>query len=122
MKISATAIVIVAIGAAMATALVGWWAVPVVGAAWASRRAARWPVFEAACGAGLAWVALLGLTALQGDIGRLASRVGSVFGLPGSALAAITVVFASGLAASAAAVTTAVVRRRREVVSTRSAT
>jgi micrococcal nuclease len=96
-------IVIVAAASAVATVLLGWWAVPIVGALWALGRGDHRPVLEASAGAALAWALLLGVSAVQGEAARVAVRVGGVFGLPGTAFTAITIVFGALLAGTAAA-------------------
>ena len=104
MKESLGRAAIVALATALGTALLGWWTVPLVGAGWALLPMVRRPVTEAALGAGLGWAGLLALTAMQGDMGRAAERVGGVLNLPGAGLVAVTIVFASLLAGSAAVV------------------
>lgn len=105
--------VVVAAVSAIATALLGWWAVPIVGALWGIMRGARRPVLEAAAGAALAWATLLGMLALQGGVARVAARVGGVFELSGPAFTAITIAFAALLAGTAALLSAEITRSRR---------
>ncbi len=94
---------VLAVLAAAGTVVLGWWSVAVVGLlyglALGSRRGAG---LEAGAGAALGWAALLGWSAATGPMWVLASRVGGMFGLPGWAFVAVTVLFAALLAASAA--------------------
>ena len=101
MRRTATGVLIVALATAVSTALVAWWAVPIATGGWALLRRSR-PAVEAALGTGLGWAGLLALTALRGDIGLAAGRLGGVFGLPGAAMIGLTVGFAAMLGGSAA--------------------
>jgi hypothetical protein len=91
---------------AAATAIVGWWGVPVVGLVW-GWWASRWlprPVPVALVGAASAtgaWAALLWWTAFRGPLGRLAVLLGEIIGVPASLLIALTLLFAALLAGSA---------------------
>ncbi len=87
---------------ALATALFGWWTVPVLAAAGAlwnpnPRRAA----FASAGAAALAWALLLLWTARAGRVGNLAGKLGASFGVPALAVVALTLVFPALLAGSA---------------------
>jgi hypothetical protein len=89
----------------------GWWTVAVIAAVWAWwRRGAPW---RAGLAAGAAWAGLLGLTIPWAALGRLAPRLGGVFGLPGWAMLALTPGFALLLAWSAARVAGAAARSER---------
>lgn len=91
-------------GATMAgTILLGWWSVPAVGiVSGLVPRPGRGAVLEAGVGAAVGWAAVLAWSAMSGPVWLLAQRVGPVFGLPGMALLALTVVFPALLAGSAA--------------------
>lgn len=93
---------------ATATWSLGWWAVPVVGAAWGLWRD---PV-EPALAAPLAWAALLGWTAAAGPLLPFAGRLGGVLGIPGWLTLLLALLFAAALAWSAATLTGALARRR----------
>ena len=88
---------------ALGTAVLGWWAVPVVAAVWGLatpvKKGTWWRAAVAASGA---WALLLLFTAIQGPVGELASKVGAVFALPGFAFVLLTLLFPAVMAASAA--------------------
>lgn len=94
----------VALATAVGTAMLGWWAVPLVGAArglmpgWA-----KWRTLETAAGAGVGWLALLVWTEVQGPAAGLSAKVGAVFGLPAAGLMGMTLLFAMLLSGSAVA-------------------
>lgn len=105
-----------AILAALATALLGWWATCLVGlgrgiGAGAARRRA----LEAGLAAALGWAMLLAWIAASAGapVWRLAGEVGGLFGLPAIGLVAATLLFAGLLAGSAAATASALIRRQR---------
>lgn len=88
---------------AAGTMVFGWWCVPVLGLAYgAARGAGKWLALEAGVGAMVGWVGVLAWSAPLGALRRLAARVGGIFGLPGWAFIAATLVFAGLLAAAAA--------------------
>jgi hypothetical protein len=96
----------------VATCVVGWWGVPVVGLAWGvwSGRNTKPPVaagLTAATCAVVAWAVLLAWTAALGPLPLLARTLGAVAGVPGAALIVMTLVFAGVLAWSATAATAA---------------
>lgn len=88
---------------AVGTALVGWWAVPVVAALWGvsgwAREGAWW---KASAAAALAWALLLAWTATQGPVLALAEKVGPIFSLPAIGFLFLPLFFAAVLAGSAA--------------------
>lgn len=96
---------LLALAFAAGTTWLGWGAVPFLGAVWGviawRARDAAW---SAAMGAVLGWGALLLWAAASGPVGVLAQRVGGIFGLPGSVLVLVTLIYAAALAWSAAAV------------------
>lgn len=87
-----------------ATLVAGWWMVPVLAAAWVRLLPSR-PSGPTTCalGAACGWGLLLAWQAAHGPVTVLARRVGGVFHLPGWAFIALTLLFASLLAATAAA-------------------
>ncbi len=90
----------------VATWVVGWWGVPVVGLAWGiwSSKNTKPPVaagLTAATCAVVAWAALLAWIAALGPLPLLARTLGTVAGVPGAVLVAMTLVFAGLLAWSA---------------------
>lgn len=104
---------LLAIAFALATWSAGWWSVCVVAAAWPwIARDARHPVLEATAGALLAWAGILAWTAVTGPLGELLRRVGGIFGAPGWALVAGTLVYGILLAWSSATISAAAARLR----------
>lgn len=91
----------------VATWVLGWWAVPVVGALWGLKGNPVEPTLAAV----MAWGALLGWTATTGPLLPFAARLGGVVGLPGWAMLVITVAFAALLAWSAATLVGALARK-----------
>jgi hypothetical protein len=93
---------------ALATAVLGWWAVPVLGVVWGAvaTRGER-PVRMAATAAALGWAILLVWGATQGPVHVVARRVGPVLMLPGWLFVALTLLFPALLAASATQVAVA---------------
>jgi hypothetical protein len=88
---------------AAATALGGWWTVPLLAALWvrvlpSDRRGPATTVVGAAAG----WLALLGVEALHGPIPALATLLSAVLGLPRAGFLLATVLFPAALAGSAA--------------------
>jgi hypothetical protein len=99
---------------ALATAVFGWWTVPLLGAVWGGVAAATSrPAVTAGTAAGLGWLLLLAYTALQGPVWVLAQKVGGVLALPGWLFAVLTVAFGALLGGSAAVVVTGVSRGRK---------
>ena len=90
---------------AVGTALAGWWAVPVVTAAWLwLAPAGGSQVRSAMIGAALGWGLLLVWTELHGPIGPLARRVGGLIWLPGWGLVMLTLLFPAAVAGLVAVV------------------
>jgi hypothetical protein len=88
----------------VATWWIGWWTVPVVGAAWGvARRGEDFPAATAAAAASLSWILLLGLQAVSGPVGDLSRRLGGALGVPGWAPLLVTIAFPAVLAGAAAA-------------------
>ena len=97
------AVGVLALAMALGTAWIGWWAVPVFGAVWGVTRYGAYPAATAAVGAGLAWMVLLALTALQGPVGDLSRTVAGAMALPGWVPLALTALFPAALSGTAAA-------------------
>lgn len=101
-------IMLLAAAFAIATVALGWWTVPVLGAAWGLAAGSdRRTMLTAGVCAALGWGALLALFALGAPIGDVASKVGAIMKVGGIGLIAVTLVFPALLAASAAGVTSA---------------
>jgi hypothetical protein len=78
---------------AMGTAVAGWWAVPLLGAAWGWTAArTRRPAMTAAIAAGLAWGSLLLWTASAGPAGKLVTMMGTIADVPGAVFVVATLV------------------------------
>ncbi|HVE77567.1 MAG TPA: hypothetical protein VNA89_01835, partial [Gemmatimonadaceae bacterium] len=88
--------------------LVAWWLLPVTAAAWGAWAGGRRVATDAALAALAAWGALLLWQARHPDFGRLATRLGGVFGASPWTLVVATLLFAALLAAAAAALGRAV--------------
>lgn len=88
---------------AAGTWLGGWWTIVVIAAVWSLwRHRSPW---RAGLAASISWAALLALTIPWAPLGRLAPRLGGVFGLPGAAMLLFPPIFAFLLGWSAARVT-----------------
>ena len=87
-------IVLLSIAVALATAIVGWYAVPVLGCLWGviSGRQER-PALSYSLAAGLGWAILLVWAASQGPMSVLADRAAGVFGVRAEVLYAVTILF-----------------------------
>jgi hypothetical protein len=97
-----TTVTLLALAIVVGTWWLGWWTVPVMGAAWGVARYGRYPAWTAAVGAALAWVLLLGIAALRGPVGQMSRIVADVMALPGWAPLLAAVVFPAALAGTAA--------------------
>lgn len=96
-------VVLLSVAIALATTVVGWWAVPLLAATWGLvSKADERPALAAALAAGLGWVLLLIWTAGEGSIEALASRAAGVMGISVFTLTLVTVLFPVALAWSAA--------------------
>jgi hypothetical protein len=96
-------IVLLSVAIALATTVVGWWAVPLMAVIWALvSKADERPALVASLAAGLGWVLLLIWTAGEGPIKVLASRAAGVMGVSVFTLVFLTVLFPMALAWSAA--------------------
>ena len=93
---------------AVATALGGWWAVPLVSAVWTLGAPRRAAVLYAAVAASMAWTALLFWTASGGAAGAIDDVLAQIMHLPVRAPIALTVAYGALLAGSAALVAQAI--------------
>jgi hypothetical protein len=96
------AVGVLALAMALATAWIGWWAVPVFGAVWGVARYGAYPAATAAVSAALAWTVLLGMKALAGPVGEVSRTVGGAMALPGWVPLALSLAFPAALAGAAA--------------------
>ncbi len=90
----------------IATALVGWWTVPVIAGVYAlGRRHASAPR-ESLLAALLAWIVLFSRVAAQPTFSTLLDRLGKLFPIPGVGVLLLALALAAVLAWSAARVVT----------------
>lgn len=87
---------------ALGTWWLGWWVVPVLGAAWGVARYGAYPSSTAAVAAALGWMLILGFQALRGPVGEVSRTLAGALGMPGWMPLVATALFPAGLAASAA--------------------
>ncbi len=84
---------------AVATALFGWWAVPLLGCLWGVYEEARnKPALVAALAGGLGWLILLIWNAVAGPMLLLSARAAGVLGVPSATLVALTLLYPMALA------------------------
>ena len=96
-------VALLALAVAFATAVLGWWVVPLLGAVWGTIASpGTRPGFTMSAAAGIGWVLLLLWTAAPGPLWEVARKVGGVMSVPGWALIVVTVGFPMVLAGSAA--------------------
>jgi hypothetical protein len=87
---------------ALGTWWLGWWVVPVLGAAWGVARYGAYPSATAAVAAALGWMLILGVQALRGPMGEVSRILASALDVPGWTPLLITALFPAGLAAASA--------------------
>lgn len=87
---------------ALGTALLGWWAVPVLGLAYGLWRGTGSAAVEAGGSALMGWSALMAWNWVEGPMVELTSSLGAVMGVPGWALLLTTALFPAVLAGTAA--------------------
>jgi hypothetical protein len=87
---------------ALGTWWLGWWVVPVLGAAWGVARYGAYPSVTAAVAAALGWTVILGVQAVQGPMGEVSRTLAGAVGVPGWLPMIATLLFPAGLAAAAA--------------------
>ena len=115
-------LVLLALVMALATALVGWWTVPVIGALWGAVRATRRGVApDAGLAGALGWGLLLLLAAAQGPVAAVAAQVGAVMGLGAPGLVVLTLLCPFLLAWAAALVSAELTRAVRGAAAERDA-
>jgi hypothetical protein len=108
-------LVLLATAFAIATFVLGWWAVPIVAAIYGAISAAqRGSSIVAGFAAMIGWGALLAITAARGPVGTLAAELGGVLNLKASGVYAVTIAFPGLLAISAAVVARALASPRRQ--------
>jgi len=108
-------LVLLATAFAIATAVVGWWAVPIVAAVYAAISVAqRGSALLTGIAAMIGWGALLAVTASRGPVGTLAAELGGVLNLNSAGVYAVTIAFPGLLAISAAIVARAVAFAARQ--------
>lgn len=100
MKAGISRLIIVTAAIAAGTWVAGWVAVPVLALV---AGLVMWRPSTVALGASLAWAILLAINAVVGAMGRVASTLGDVMGLPWPAVIVATLLFPALLAWSAAA-------------------
>ncbi len=109
-------LILLATAFAIATFVVGWWAVPIVAAVYAAISSAqRGSAILSGFAAMLGWAALLAITAARGPVGTLAAELGGVLNLKPIAVIAVTIAFPGLLAISAAVVARALTARGNQV-------
>jgi spore maturation protein SpmB len=96
-----TALLLTALGAA-ATALVGWWGLPIVTGVWTVALPRRGSIVAAVLAGAAAWAILLAVAARSGHVGEMATLLGEILGTTGGAVIVLTLTFGALLAGSAA--------------------
>jgi hypothetical protein len=108
-------LVLLATAFAIATYVLGWWAVPVVAAVYAAISVAqRGNAIVSGFAAMLGWVALLAIDAARGPVGTLATELGGVLNLKPIGVYAVTIAFPGLLAISAAVIARAFAAARNQ--------
>ncbi|MFI5232537.1 MAG: hypothetical protein ACHQSE_08485 [Gemmatimonadales bacterium] len=107
-------LVLLATAFAIATFVLGWWAVPLVAAVYAAISAAqRSSAVVSGVAAMLAWGALLAIDAARGPVGTLAAELAGILQLRPVGIYAVTIAYPGLLAISAAILTRALTARMR---------
>ncbi len=97
---------LVAAAFALATWVIGWWAVPALAMIWTFvNRGPSGAPWRTAFAAMIGWGMILLWTAATAPLGELARRLAGVVGVPASGLIVLTLVFGGILAWSAAELT-----------------
>ena len=105
-----TWIVVAAVLFALGTAVLGWWAVPLVAAIWGLASPSRGVWWRAFLAGSASWGLLLAGVVDHGPAGDLADRLGQIFGTSGAVIFLATLIL-PGLAAATAAELAASMRR-----------
>lgn len=93
---------------AAGTVAIGWWAVPIIGAAWGlAATPDKRPARIAGASALLAWAALLCVAMIGGPAMRVAESVGTIMTIGSGGFVLLTLLFPFALAATAAGMTSA---------------
>jgi hypothetical protein len=109
-----TRLVLLAAAFAIATFVLGWWAVPIVAAIYAAISSAqRSSALTSGLAAMVGWAALLAITAARGPVGTLAKELGGILQIRPMGVYALTIAFPGLLAISAAIVARAITGRSR---------
>jgi len=90
---SAIRLAILTVAFVLITMAVGWWAVALVGVLWGwlAGSGIRYPRFLGAAAAGLAWLAILTVGALEGEGRALLTAVSGLFSVPAALVVIATV-------------------------------
>ncbi len=103
---NAMRMLLLALSMGVATAVVGWWTVPVIAGAYALGRRRVSAPRESMLAALLAWIALFARVSAQPAFSTLLDRLGKLFPIPGVAVVLLALALAAVLAWSAARVVT----------------
>lgn len=95
-------VAVLAAAVALGTWWLGWWVVPILGAAWGVARYGAYPSATAGIAAALGWMLLVGIGALRGPMGEVSRALAGAIGVPGWVPLAVTGLFPAGLAAGGA--------------------
>jgi hypothetical protein len=107
-------VVLLATAFAIATWVLGWWAVPVVAAVYAAISSAqRSSAVVSGTAAMLGWGALLAIDASRGPVGTLAAELAGILRISPVGIYAVTIAYPGLLAISAAIVARAATNRSR---------
>jgi hypothetical protein len=107
-------LVLLATAFALATWVLGWWAVPVVAAVYAAISAAqRSSAVISGIAAMLGWGVLLAIDAARGPVGTLAAELADILRLSPAGIYAVTIAYPGLLAITAAVVARAATGRAR---------
>ena len=93
---------VLVVGLTLATWLMGWWAVPALGALWGAVRGLQRDALAAGLAAMVAWGLLLGHASIRGPVAELAVTLGGILNVPAAVLVLMTLLFSGLLAASSA--------------------
>jgi hypothetical protein len=96
------AVTVLAAAMALGTWWLGWWVVPILGAAWGAARYAAYPSMTAGVAAALGWLLLVGVAALRGPMGEVSRTLAGALSVPGWVPLLVTGLFPAALAAAGA--------------------
>lgn len=106
-------IAVLGLAMAIGTWVLGWWAVPLLGAAWGVLRRGQPRFWTAALGGVVGWWLLMLYDAALGSVGRMATLLGDIFGVGSWGMVAIMYLFPLLLAGCAAQVAGVTLARRK---------